>query len=317
VRSPTLAAVLLGALLLGAKHGSAQVGHVHPSVEWRTTYSDAVVRASVVKADLSPAEPPFPSSQSSWQWATLTLEVGEVLKGSPPRPVTIALRVPGDDLLPPPLRPGAPALLWFLERRRWAAAPGEEGRPRLEWRLHDDSINGVGIVRLAGAEGKVPEPLLARNLTVLDTEPAIAAAVRAQAKRDRGGPVGRYFYMPVTRDLMMRTGRSGDANAVIVPADERLEAQARRWLRSESLARRLDAVRALENFPSRANAGLLKRALGDRSFQDQSEFAPGGSEWVRVWPVRREALKVLLQWGTGVRPPVTRVLLGEPAGGRP
>jgi len=294
------AILLLGPVLCG-RGASAQVGHTAASVEWMTSSSDRVVRASIQELSLSEA-PTAGSDLPARRHAAVTLRVLETLKGERAERLTVAMPLHDSE---PRLREWqgrGTVLLWFLVRSERGAQP--------EWRLNEGAVPGVLPLELGR---RVPRPVFSMDLRLLDTEARILAAVRAAARHRTDGPAPDYHPLPVPRDVMQRTGRAGDANAVIVPADARLERLGRRWSRpGHELWLRQAGIEALRRFKSAANIALLKGLLRDGASSVHSTYGPDLVEYrERVFDARQAAYRVLQAWEVPVAEPVLRVRLPD------
>jgi len=83
---------------------------------------------------------------------------------------------------------------------------------------------------------------------------------------------------------------------MVVPVDSALEGLARKWVRSEDLDLRRDAVRALGHFENDENIALVRKMLDDPGF-----YISGAS---RIYDVRKAAYAVLQKWGVDAAEPI-------------
>jgi hypothetical protein len=80
---------------------------------------------------------------------------------------------------------------------------------------------------------------------------------------------------------------------LMVPADQRLQAAARQWLRSPAYQYRMIGISGLEPFPSKENTRLLRSLLAS----DPYEQLWGDHKWqIRRFPLRKQAMEVLNSW---------------------
>ena len=87
---------------------------------------------------------------------------------------------------------------------------------------------------------------------------------------------------------------------LMVPIDERLEAQARAWINSSDIFRRTAGVECLQFFKSSANITLAKKLLDDRQTRSTTFGEPDDA--VNIRAVREAAKDLLDEWGIGWEP---------------
>ena len=176
----------------------------------------------------------------------------------------------------------------------------------------------------------LPPPIFTMNLELLDRPQDILAAARRAATESNAGQPVRQHLISLPRDVMQRSGRSGDANSLVVPADSRLESAARRLIESpgallpapgdasaqdadagkaQAVARaresekdwlRAEGVKALRYFKSDEHVGILKSLLKHKAWR--TDISPEG-DTSNVYYIRKEAYTILREWGIKVAKP--------------
>jgi len=309
-----LFALFAGAL--AAREGRAQIGYTASSIEWLTGSSDMVLRASVASLSFR-AVPPPSGEEPRWRQVTVTLRVHETLKGRRAGPVVLVLRRPAEETALVRWEQSRRPLLWFLTR-----SSGNDRAPAADaeatgsvWNLAAPLPGGLPALELGPRAGevRVPAPVFSMDLTLLDRAPELLAAVRADARRRRNRRPAEYRHVTLPRDVMQRMGRSGDANALVVPVDERLERLGLRWLGAEEDWVGEAGVGALEPFPSSMNVALAKRLLTDPSSRVEWTYGPENTilRGERVYYLRPAAYRLLTGWGVEVPPPTFRTSVAE------
>ena len=323
-----LITVVAAALALAATGSLAQSGYEACSLEWLVARADVVVRASVVSVTHSTLD-------GDPGMVTVTLKVQETLKGAPAE--TRAFNE--HSLLVEPVygawKDAQREQLWFLVRK-----PKREDAPGASPTTPGDSsrqpLELLGLVRLGPAVfaekafTELPPPIFTMSLELLDKpQDILAAARRAVTEGNTGQPVRRHL-IDLPRVVMQRSGRSGDANELVVPVDSRLESVARRLINSpaalvsapgdssaqdadvgkaQAVARfrdaekdrlRAEGVKALQYFKSDENAGILKSLLKDKAWR--IDISPEGDAR-NVYYIRKEAYTILREWGIKVAKP--------------
>ncbi len=307
-------------LLAGSGVSHAQMGYTQASIEWLVADSDVVVRASVV--DVSPERPD--REREELVWKTITVDVHETLKGSHVKLLDFAYLSHAQARMFEDLKHSRREFLCFLMRGdRHPDAMGEEEMARvhvLGW------MNS--LVRLGPPipEHRLPPPLFTVDLRLLKEPAEVLRAARAAVAEEGKGRRATNHGVTLPRGIMQATGRSGDANLLVVPVDPRLEAAARRWIESPGAiprrlgvveagddrnlrhyadSLRLEGVRALRHFRSDENAAILKGMLGDDAFWHHT-IGEGQQAGVteKVYYIRKEAFETLRGWGVEVNEPV-------------
>jgi hypothetical protein len=297
-------ALLVAISCPGAGTSFAQVGYTPASVEWLTASSDVIVRASVAELAFKDRAPMPGETESQWQWVTVTLKVHSTLKGKPPQTTGFVVeQLRGSETLLNWRKTGQP-LLWFLvdlgdKKDKLPPDFPAQAQGKLHLREAGAKITNSSVLELGSPKtGKrLPSPVFSMDFTVLDEEHKVLDAVKTEVERQhRGEPRAIRIMMP--REVAQRSGRSGDANGLVVPVNGRLEQLARVWVRSKEEWLRAAGVKALGEFKSEANVAILKSMLDDRAWW--------GEEKERVYYIREAAYKTLREWNVAVEKPTLR-----------
>ena len=94
---------------------------------------------------------------------------------------------------------------------------------------------------------------------------------------------------------------AGSSVYLVVPVDERLEKQAKKWLKSTDFMLRYEGARALRHFKTDENIPLLKGLLSDPGYTVRTYSK---TDRRRVYSVRKEAYEALTEWGVQIDKPV-------------
>ena len=323
-----LITVVAAALALGASGSLAQMGYEACSLEWLVARADVVVRASVASVTHSTLD-------GDAGWLTVTLKVHETLKGPPAESQAFSQHSLGFEPLYGAWKDAQREQLWFLVRkqkqedasRATPAKSSDSSRQPLEfWRL----LRLGPAVPAEKAFTKLPPPIFAMSLELLDKPQDILAAARRAATEGNAGQPVRQHLISLPRDVMQRSGSSGDANHLVLPVDSYLESTARRLINSpaallpapgdssaqhgdvgnaQAMARaresekdwlRAEGVKALRYFKSDQNVGILKLLLKDEAWR--IDISPEG-DTRNVYFIRKEAYTILREWGIKVAKP--------------
>lgn len=308
-------------MLARAGVSDAQMGYTQASIEWLAADSDVVVRASIVDPSRKPAR-----DQEPLGWRTVTVDVHETLKGRPRKRLDFAVRSHADPNTFERLKESGQEFLWFLMRGdRHPEAMGEKEMAKVY------VLGGMNaLVRLGPPihEQRLPPPLFTVDLRLLKAPEEVLRAARAAVAEEGKDARASSHGVTLPRGIMQATGRSGDANLLVVPVDHRLEVAARRWIESpEDVPKRLgvvmagddrnlryyadllrlEGVRALRRFKSDQNSAILKRLLDDGAFWHHTiEKGERAGVTEKVYYVRKEAFETLQGWGVKVREPVLK-----------
>jgi hypothetical protein len=148
--------------------------------------------------------------------------------------------------------------------------------------------------------------LISGELVLLDGAETILAELRKSIARARGPDRGSFgVFVRRARYMGTRIEKrywTGDYT-VQVPIDERLEARAHQALRSGLPAARVNAVQALQFFPSVENLARLRASLRDPYWAHSTYVWGDQLRTFRYAPVRREASRVLRELGHYVSVP--------------
>jgi hypothetical protein len=338
-----LSAIVLGALAAGSSH--AQVGYTTTTLEGMVAGSEVVVRATV-------AEVARGSVKEERCWETVTLKVRETLRGPTADSLTFAHKVYFSDRIFEAWRDAGREHLWFFVRNDEHREQDRAGDKDLSARY---PLVLQRVVRLGptvpaeegfGPPGQGPWtlPVFSLDLKLLSEPEEILRAARASAAEWRGRGRAKVHPIDLSRVVMEKSGRSGDANRLDVPVDHHLETLARRlikspvdfvassdfltpkdetdrrhvenWLRSSKDLLRREGIRALRHFRSEENSALLMPLLNDPAFwalnkqENGSLILENGApiEIGREYYIRKEAFATLRKWGVEVVEPVIEEL---------
>lgn len=318
-------------LLVGVETSHAQMGYTADSIDWLVADSDVVVRASVAEVKSTPVvQPQDGMYRNPEDWKTVTLKVHETLKGDHDESLIFVERTLASYKVYEGWRDAGREQLWFLVRKKEQDEDdAKAGSPSARLKPYG---GGWSVIRLGPPVpeekgfSSLPPPIFTLDLKVLkepeDILEAARVAVVEAGKRERI----RSHAVELPHGIMQATGKSGDANSLIVPIVHRLEAAARHWIESPeevplrlgavdpkdpkaikfvSDLLRLEGVRALRHFKSDENVPILKGLLDNPAFYYQKidEGEQAGTT-MKVYYVRKEAFETLREWGVKVDEPV-------------
>lgn len=305
---------------LAAGVSFAQIGYQASSLEWLVADSDIVVRASVMSVARTPVVHEEDGVHRNLEVSkSVSLRVHETLKGTPAKSRAFVERTHAFDAVYEGWRDAGREQLWFLVCGEGRNEANDTDIVKIAAR-HPLTPRGLGpsVVRLGPPVPEeqglspMPPPIFTMNLDVLAAPNDILRAPRAAvaAGGKHGQVKGHAIELP--RELMQRSGRSGDFNSLTVPVDKRLEKLGHRLLQSpgDFLPRleqvyadwlRLEGVKILRHFPTDENTVLLRSMLdAPTSSIDQ---CPARTEANKT---REAAYEVLHSWGIKVSKPVLR-----------
>jgi len=191
------------------------------------------------------------------------------------------------------------------------------------WKVHSRRL-------LVAVKGDVPTAatvidLSDENLEVLTAEfrllrdPEDVIQVAKETVRRMPAAVRRIhtFGLVVPRDAVAGTTwekyyATGGHLRLQVPVDERLEKKALDSIRSESLQRREEGVRALRYFKTDENIARVKRLLSDPGWAYLHHAGENKGLEVRIYTVREESYQALKYWGVDAENPMTREEILKP-----
>ncbi|HEX3315803.1 MAG TPA: hypothetical protein VHR72_12960 [Gemmataceae bacterium] len=228
-------------------------------------------------------------------WNIVTFDVLETLKGAPAKRISFLLqKFDAGDADLARAKKSKRELVWILKRQPSGtpseAPDREKTLARHKTDLYASFVPGrpeepalpfiaIGTKDAAAeADAKTP-PLsfLTIDLRLLKTPDEIVAAIRTSVAATQGGEPARPLRshsIAIPKAMAQGTGFSRSQNLIVMPVDGRLEAFARRLLRSPNeflssdtpeLRRmlRLEAVKTLRLFPSEQNLTILRDWLDD------------------------------------------------------
>lgn len=206
--------VMAACLLLFCGELLAQVGYTARTAEYMTATSDLVVKAVV--ADLKfekiiPEDDKYGSE--NFRLVTIFLDVKRCLKGNTDNCVKLQVELPvGGSQLDEWLDTRA-ELFWFLN----VASPDDHGIVKIV--PHRDLWFFAAVVEPPDPHSEQP-PLMLLNVDFepLTSNEMIERTVADFHRRFGSETIGG-TKIPVDREITARTGRSGDANACLMPAN--------------------------------------------------------------------------------------------------
>jgi len=303
-------------MLTASAEGQPQFNRID-SLEWMAADSKAIVRAVVVDVTREPAD-------HDWEfWDTVTVKVLETLKGTPRAKVTFVVNtLRSDEELARWKQQRQELLLFLVEgkllREQHANYARHELAPRPRWKR--------SCIELGS--GATPH-VLTMDLGVLtDPKPVLERTRAAIAATAKAGQVGKHV---VRRPV---SSWRGAFVYLTVPADRRLETNARRWVESPegsmpktdepgaipgddsswmcnawwpmtTKALRAEGIKALRHFKSDENVALMKSLLDDpASYRHTVEEGEWTAIRRREYFLRQEAFTTLKQWSVEVAQPV-------------
>jgi hypothetical protein len=201
---------------LGVSH--AQMGYQTPSMEWLVVDSDLIVRATIeTMEDVDGVALPSEPDQQP-RLVRLLLRVTDTLKGEARDSIEVLIGHPSNydprdqKVVAAWIKSKVP-LLWFLNEQATTKSVTVL-RPIEVLRIH------LPAIELGPTTGQtLPRPLLRVDLTLLRTEAELIDVAKAEVKRRGSSSKVKPKYRSLTYDVAARTGRAGDANALVVPDD--------------------------------------------------------------------------------------------------
>jgi len=299
---PLIVLAMAIATMAAPSAARAQMGYEAPSIEWLVADSDVVVRALIVNVERTPVPNPNPETyRNPVERQTVTLKVREALKGQAVDSLTFSRQTSPSDRIYEGWRDAEMEQLWFFKR-----APDDESDEALyPYEYGWSAIRlGPAVPAEKGFSRKLP-PIFSMNLEVLTESEEILEAARLAVDGLGAAKQLQSHEIDLPGTIMQRTGKSGDANRLIVPVDDRLEDLAHRLINGpgaflrdgeEGYAVRLrqEGVKALRHFPSPENRRLL------RGLPDALSRLPARDR-VPVEEIREMAADILRAWALEVR----------------
>lgn len=251
--------------LLVACHAGAQSPTVLPSLEWLTDSSELVVRASVDDIEI----------RSSWVVAKLSVK--ETLKGHWQEGLPASVYIKSAPGIIERWKASGVSSVWFLSRT-YEGRP--EGSPRTAFVPIDVSMQTIEL-----GSPKIPKPILSMDLTAIDEEEALLAAIKAEAQINPNSD-NRAIRLTIPTWVSVRVGSSDANNILLLPHSPGMERLARRqvtplsWLHTREIG-----LTILEHFKSDENIAVVRKLAAD-----------GG-------PLAAHAIAVLKSWNVAVDEP--------------
>jgi hypothetical protein len=279
-------------LSMGAAALSPVEIRIGESVEWLVYDSDIIASGTVLGAKIV-------DGPRGAKFAEVTLKISESFKGKVGAEITFQTNDQIWQRIPARCRDSQVEMLLFLvESKRY-----EE--------YYGGILGSPWALRLAGETVTVAlddRPAMGlfdvdfrEHLKKGDIVKATRRAVSAMQKEmPRSLRVEAQWDSAVERRLF-----SGSTVYLVVPLDAAAEKKAKAWLHDSNIQPRVDGVRVLEHFKSPDNIQLLKPLLDDAACQTVTE---PGAEVKGLYPVRREAYRVLTAWMSDVKNPVLETL---------
>lgn len=240
------------------------------SLEWLVADADVIVRGVVSEV------------ATDQSWNLVTLDVLETLKGKAGERVQfVAYRFEKGDAALADAKQAKREQLWILKHRE-SGVPGEAPeRARLlakhkidhyaaflPGRPGDPSLPAISLGSEAGVS------FLGVDLRLLKTPEEINKAIRAAIAFGKDQKDVAAYSLSLPESIAKRTGFSRSANEILMPRDSRLEATARKLVKtpgeflsnedaSQKQTLRLEGVKTLRQFPSEANLAIVREWLDD------------------------------------------------------
>lgn len=268
---------------------------VGTSVEWGVTTAGWIGTGTIVEVKSG-------ETDGFYLWEEATLRVTETLKGDKKEFVSFGARFfSGGEKASAWKRDGCEILLFLTEGKQLLVEDPKYAN-------HDWSFVRVEACAFR-LDGAPKQPMFDTSFAVHRTKKDILAATRAAVQgMQKDKPESIRVEVPWDSPAF-KALYGGSSVFLIVPLDKSMEARARIWLANGDAELATTAVGILGRLKSDENVAHLKTALSDtRSWIEQA----GGNPRKNVYPVRREAARVLREWKIEFTEPV----LEEPVRGR-
>jgi hypothetical protein len=274
------------------------------SIEWMAADSSLIVRGTI--ETLSTEKDPDGSL-----WHTVRFRVQETLKGDRQPSVQFLMRsndIPREVELIDEWKSREEPLLVFLSKSKCLVARGNRRHARYDFAPR----TGFRDQSLVALKSENENPVLTMAQQALSREDIVEATKAAIAFPGDGATLCSHSFL-LPADLVRDTYwvQTGGGVKLSVPIDSRLEAQARRWIKSTDGSLRVTGTEALIYFRSEANAATLKTLLDDPYRKEVKRFQDRGVKRERVYQVREAAFTVLEAWGVEVPDVVIRESLPQ------
>jgi len=261
------------------------------SIEWLVYDSDIVASGTVRGAKIV-------DGPRGLKFVEVTLRVSESLKGKVGAEIIFQTQAPTWQRVPDRCRDGKAEMLIFLvDSRRCEELYG--GKLPSSWALR--RLEQVVIPLDDTPEMGLFDADFREHLKKVDILKAARQTVAAMQKEM---PKPLSVETPWESAVQKRLW-SGSSVYLVVPLDAAVEMKAKAWLHDANIQPRIDGVRVLEHFKSPDNIQLLTPLLDDPGYKTVAD--PGARE-KRLYPVRREACRVLTAWKVDLKKPVLEEL---------
>ena len=257
------------------------------SVEWSVYDADWIGIGTIVEAKSG-------ESDGFYVWEESTLRVTETLKGPKKDDLKFASRLIGTGEKPSLWKKeGCEILLFLSEGKR--LRDNDKKYANHEWAF-------LTVEQSAFRLDRPPlQPMFDTAFAAYKTKKDILSATRAalrtmQAVKPESLRVPVPWPSPAYDALY-----GGSAVYLAIPLDTSIEIRAREWFGGKDEELATSAVAILGRFRSEENLATVKKALSDsRSWTENA----GGKHPRKVYPVRREAVRVLKEWKVEFSEPV-------------
>lgn len=293
-----VASVLLAGV--GASH--AQIGYTAASLEWLVVDSDVVVRGTVV--DVSRRE------TLGMDRITVTVDVHETLKGQPTkRRNLVVYAAPGTKTFEEMRDTGQESLLFLVRAERHpykAEVRGEGVDVAKELELHEvtEWQWDQAIVRLGppAAEKRLTLPIFTADLKLLTKPDEVLRVTRVEVAQGVKDVSVFPKMVCLPHDVMLRTGKVGDANVLLVPDDGRKgEAERPKPALKVDLALNHNIAE-----PPPEELGKFDPFIGEYQAEHEVEAEYGGSKWEETIEVKRALKGWYFEWTTTSKEPASK-----------
>lgn len=269
------------------------------SIEWMAADSSLIVRGTIEV--LSTEKEP-----EGGLWHTMRFRVQETLKGEHQPSVQFVMQsndVRSEVELIDGWKARNEPLLIFLHESKCLVAHGNRMYARYDFAPRTGFRDRSLIVLKSENEN----PVLTMAQQVLSQEDIVEATKAAITFPGDGAKLCSHSFL-LPHDLVRDTRwvKTGGGVNLSVPIDSRLEAQARRWIKSKDGSLRVKGAEAFIYFRSEANAAALKTLLDDAYSIEVERHQDHVVNRERVYRVREAAFTVLEAWGFEVPDVVLR-----------
>lgn len=260
------------------------------SIEWMAADSAAIVRGTIEALSTE-------KELDGGLWHTVRFRVQETLKGEHQPSVQFVMRsndISSEVELIDGWKEREEPLLIFLHESKCLVAHGNRKYARYDFAPRTGYRDRSLIVLKSENEN----PVLTMAQQVLSQEDIVEATKAAITFPGDGAKLCSHSFL-LPHDLVRDTHwvKTGGGVNLSVPIDSRLEAQARRWIKSKDGSLRVKGAEAFIYFRSEANAAALQTLLDDAFSIEVERHQDRVVRRERVYRVREAAVAALDAWG--------------------